>query len=142
MKIVSVKIIQVSSQPFCDNSIAVSSHFLAEKLFVTLKYPIVPVVYGRVNYSYLLPPSAFIDIGDFDSVPSLARYLNETRHNKEKYLSYFTWKKDYVWGLAQLFTPLCDLCLRLHLDSTPNIIDDIETWWKKNTCQYARNLHF
>ncbi|CAF4358853.1 unnamed protein product, partial [Adineta steineri] len=59
---------------------------------------------------------------------SLAKYLNETRSNKEKYLSYFSWKKDYVWGLGAFFTPFCDLCLRLHLDSKINIIDDIHKW--------------
>ena len=114
--------------------------FLAEKFFGTLRYPIVPVVYGRTNYSHLLPSSAFIDANEFDSIRALAKYLNETRYNKEKYLSYFTWKKDYVWGLTQFFTPLCDLCVRLHLDSTPKIIDDIDAWWKTDTCQPPRKF--
>ena len=32
-------------------------------------------------------------------------------------------------------TPFCDLCLRLHLDTTPNIIDDINGWWYNKTCE-------
>ena len=67
----------------------------------------------------------------------LAQYLNETRHNKEKYLSFFSWKKNYVWGLSQFFTPFCDLCLRLHLDLKPSIIDDIHQFWFNGTCLTA-----
>ncbi len=114
--------------------------FLAEKFFATLTYPIVPVVFGRANYSYFIPSSGFIDINDFDNITSIAQYLNQTRDNKEKYLSYFSWKKDYVWGLTQLFTPLCDLCLRLHLDSKPNVIDNIDAWWNENACERPRKF--
>ena len=39
-----------------------------------------------------------------------------------------------------LFTPLCDLCLRLHLDSTPNIIEDMNAWWNENTCDRPRKF--
>ncbi|CAF0980177.1 unnamed protein product [Rotaria sordida] len=114
--------------------------YTTEKFFSTLEYPIVPVVYGRTNYSYFIPSSGFIDINDFPNVLSLAQYLKQTRDNKEKYLSYFSWKKDYVWGITQFFSPFCDLCLRLHLDSTPNVIDDMDAWWNENACQGPRKL--
>jgi hypothetical protein len=68
----------------------------------------------------------------------LAEYLNKTRYDKNKYLSYFSWKKDYVWGVTQFFTPFCDLCVRLHLDSTPNVINDMDAWWNDNACQKSR----
>lgn len=99
-----------------------------------------PVVYGRTNYSYFIPSSGFIDLKDFTTLSSLAQYLNQTRHNKEKYSSYFSWKKDYVLGTSQLFTPLCDLCLRLHLDSAPNVIEDMEAWWKDDACTGPRRF--
>ena len=66
---------------------------------------------------------------------SLAEHLNHTRYDKEKYLAYFSWKKDYVWGMGYYFTPFCDLCLRLHLDSEPNVIDDMQKWWFDGACQ-------
>ena len=113
------------------------SLLLAEKFFATLEYPVVPVVLGRMNYSLLIPPSGFINVRDFVNVRALAQHLNETRYNQEKYLSYFSWKKDYVWGLNNQFNPFCDLCLRLHLDSTPKVIDDIHSWWFDQACESA-----
>ncbi|CAF1203569.1 unnamed protein product [Rotaria sp. Silwood1] len=111
--------------------------YTTEKFFAALELSVVPVVLGRTNYSYFIPSSGYIDARQFSTMKSLAQYLNETRYNKEKYLSYFSWKKDYVWGLHQFFTPFCDLCLRLHLDSKPNIIDNIHKWWFDNSCQGA-----
>ena len=113
------------------------SLLLAEKFFATLEYPVVPVVLGRMNYSLLIPPSGFINVRDFVNVRALAQHLNETRYNQEKYLSYFSWKKDYVWGLNHFFNPFCDLCLRLHLDTTPKVIDDIHSWWFDQACESA-----
>ena len=66
---------------------------------------------------------------------SLGEFLNRTRHDKEKYLAYFSWKKDYVWGMQQFMSPFCDLCLRLHLDSQPNVIEDMQQWWFDKACQ-------
>ncbi|CAF0895018.1 unnamed protein product [Rotaria sordida] len=108
--------------------------YTTEKFFATLEYPIVPVVFGQTNYSYFIPSSGYIDATQFSTMSSFARYLNETRYDKEKYLSYFSWKKDYVWGLGHFSTPFCDLCLRLHLDSKPNIIDNIHKWWFDGSC--------
>ncbi|CAF1274794.1 unnamed protein product [Rotaria sordida] len=114
--------------------------YTTEKFFATLEYPVVPVVLGRTNYSHFIPPSGYIDTNQFSTMSSLARYLNQTRYDKEKYLSYFSWKKDYVWGLSQFFTPFCDLCLRLHLDSKPNIIGNIHKWWFDGSCQAGHVL--
>jgi hypothetical protein len=36
--------------------------------------------------------------------------------------------------VTQLLTPLCDLCVRLHLDSTPNVIEDMDAWWNAKAC--------
>jgi hypothetical protein len=71
---------------------------------------------------------------------SLAEYLNKTRDDKEKYLSYFSWKENYVWGFNHFLAPFCDLCLRLHLDSKPNVIDDMQKWWFDDACQAAHIL--
>ncbi|CAF1520848.1 unnamed protein product [Rotaria sordida] len=112
--------------------------YTTEKFFAALEYPVVPLVSGRTNYSYFIPSSGYIDVNQFSTMSSLAQYLNETRSDKEKYLSYFSWKKDYIWGLGDFFTPFCDLCLRLHLDSQPNIVDNIHAWWFYGACQKAQ----
>ncbi len=138
MKIVCVQIIQVGINLSFKKKRKLNFVCLAEKFFATLKFPIVPVVLGRTNYSQLIPSSGFIDTKDFANITFLAQYLKQIRNDKEKYLSYFSWKQDYVWGVSQLLTPFCDLCLRLHLDSTPNVIDDIHDWWHGQTCEKPR----
>jgi len=42
--------------------------------------------------------------------------------------------------MTQFLTPFCDLCVRLHLDSTPNVIDDMDAWWNENTCARPRKF--
>ncbi|CAF0938105.1 unnamed protein product [Adineta ricciae] len=111
--------------------------YTTEKFFAALEHPVIPVVFGRTNYSAFIPSSGFIDAKQFSTMSVLAKLLNDTRNDKEKYLSYFAWKKDYVWGLGAFFTPFCDLCLRLHLDSKTNVIDDIHKWWFDGTCESA-----
>lgn len=113
--------------------------YVTEKFFAALELPAVPVVLGRANYSKFIPSSGFIDSRQFPSVLSLANFLNETKNDENKYQSYFTWKKDFVWGGSYFFSPLCDLCLRLHLDDRPKTIDDIHSWWFNNACIPAHN---
>jgi len=117
------------------NRIRIFSFSLAEKFFETLEHPIIPVVLGRTNYSYFIPSSGYINTNQFTTMKALAEYLNQTRNDKKKYESYFAWKKDYVWGLSQFFTPFCDLCVRLHLDTKPKVYDDISKWWFDGACE-------
>ena len=63
--------------------------FLAEKFFATLEHPVVPVVLGQTDYSYFIPSSGYIDTKKFSTIISLAKYLNKTRYDKKKYLSFF-----------------------------------------------------
>jgi hypothetical protein len=137
-KTVSVRIMSVSKPTIpLARCIGGFSLLSAEKFFATLEHPVVPVVLGRTNYSLFIPSSGFIDARSFVNVRALAEHLNNTRHDREKYLSYFSWKKDYVWGLSHFFNPFCDLCLRLHLDNKPKVIDDIQSWWFDQACETA-----
>jgi len=111
-----------------------SFSILAEKFFAILPHPIVPIVFGRTNYSVFIPRSGFIDANEFSSVRDLANFIWQIRNDTEKYLEYFYWKKDYVWAFGQFFRPFCDLCLRLHFDQKTKILDDIHSWWHRDTC--------
>lgn len=97
--------------------------------------PIIPVVFGQPDYTRYIPQSGFIDIRQFSSLSKLANRLKQIRNNLTLYQEYFYWKKQFTWGgFSNFMTPFCDLCLRLHLDKTPNIIDDINKWWYHKTC--------
>jgi hypothetical protein len=110
--------------------------FLAEKFFSTIPLPTIPVVYGRTDYTRFIPQSGFIDIRQFSSVPELGNRLNQIRNNLTLYQEYFKWKRQFIWnGFSHYMTPFCDLCLRLHLDTTPNIINNVHKWWSHKTCE-------
>jgi hypothetical protein len=111
-------------------------------LFAAIKLPIIPVVFGQVDYTRFIPQSAFIDMREFSSLSELADRLIQIRNNSTLYQEYFKWKKDFIWTtFSQFMTPFCDLCLRLHLDTSPNIIDDINVWWYNKTCEPAINKY-
>lgn len=56
----------------------------------------IPVVYGGGNYSAFAPPHSVINVEDFEDVESLANYLKMPKNDTSKYLSYFSWKRNYV----------------------------------------------
>jgi hypothetical protein len=117
-------------------------YILAEKFFLTIKLPIVPVVFGQPNYQHFIPQSGFIDVRQFSSLSKLGNRLIQLRNNLDLYQEYFKWKKYFVWhSFSRFMTPLCDLCLRLHFDTTLNIIDDINAWWYHNICEKAANKY-
>ena len=108
---------------------------LAEKFFSSLVLPIVPVVYGQVDYTRFIPQSGFIDIRHFPTISDLADRLNQLKNNRTLYQEFFQWKHRFVWGgFSTYMTPFCDLCLRLHLDTTPSIVHDVQQWWFDRTC--------
>lgn len=116
---------------------------LAEKLFTTLTLPIVPVVFGQIDYIRYVPRSAVIDSQEFPSMGDLANRLIEVKNSPTLYGNYFHWKKDFLWGgFAHFMTPFCDLCLRLHLDRTPHIIDNVHQWWFDQTCEPEVTKYF
>jgi len=118
-------------------------YLLAEKFFTTITLPIIPVVFGHIDYRRYIPQSGFIDIRQFSSILELANHLNQIRNNLTLYQEYFQWKKHFIWGgFSSFMTPFCDLCLRLHLDKTPNIIDNVNKWWFENTCQPEVKKYF
>jgi alpha-1,3-fucosyltransferase len=66
---------------------------LRYKIFLMLKYDIIPVVIGGGNYSRFVPKSGYINGLDFKSAKDLGTYLNYLDSNKTAFNSYFKWKK-------------------------------------------------
>uniref|UniRef100_A0A0K2UEL3 Fucosyltransferase n=1 Tax=Lepeophtheirus salmonis TaxID=72036 RepID=A0A0K2UEL3_LEPSM len=59
--------------------------YVTEKYFQALRLPVVPVVYGKVNYSAISPPHSFINVRDFKSPKALAEYLTYLDKNDTAY---------------------------------------------------------
>nr|XP_023696434.1 alpha-(1,3)-fucosyltransferase 7-like [Paramormyrops kingsleyae] len=91
----------------------------------------VPVVLGppRANYEAFIPKDSFIHVDDFNSIKELADFLNQLASDKERYESYFRWRRDYdvqKWpGWRDI---LCRICgLYEHLPST-KVYHNLEAW--------------
>ena len=84
-----------------------------------------------------VPKSAFINVKDFAGPKQLAEYLLYLDSNQTAYNSYFKWKKHVNFLDQLVFTPLCDMCIKLHLEDffgiETKIINDIGYFWDKNS---------
>ncbi|CAH1795097.1 unnamed protein product [Owenia fusiformis] len=117
--------------------------YVTEKLFNTMTYGMVPIVYGDVDYSELLPPHSYIDITKFNSAGELAKFLTELDKDDARYEEYFAWKKKYTaFSYSDSYhLSWCDLCEKLHTNTTPKVYEDIDRWWNKDTdCVNPRQL--
>lgn len=103
--------------------------YVTEKMYRTLRYNVIPIVYGAGDYKTLAPPHSVINVEDFDSVESLADYLQLLTNNDEKYLSYFEWKRNYIYQ-DNYVKPACRLCEMLNDPEQPRkVYEDIEDWY-------------
>ncbi|KAJ8047386.1 Alpha-(1,3)-fucosyltransferase C [Holothuria leucospilota] len=69
--------------------------YITEKFWRTLRgTENVPVVIGanKEDYERLGPPNSFVYAGDFESMQSLADYLNKVAEDPKLYNSFFKWK--------------------------------------------------
>ena len=124
----------------CQRSVAHRYHFYlafensqcrdyaTEKLFMSLRYGLVPVVLGdnRALYEQVAPPGSFIHIADFAGPQQLAEYLHYLMTNRTAFSQYFDWRKRYrivdqgTW---------CNLCRYLNEPHPAQYYDDISSWW-------------
>ncbi|XP_066953135.1 alpha-(1,3)-fucosyltransferase C-like [Macrobrachium rosenbergii] len=104
--------------------------YATEKIFYVLQYNVIPVVYGLFNYTAHIPPGSYIDALDFPTAKGLAEYLQYLDKNDTAYNEYFRWKAYHKFPSewSMLAKPWCDLCARLHEDTSSKVYD-IDKWY-------------
>ncbi|KAK8732032.1 hypothetical protein OTU49_007147 [Cherax quadricarinatus] len=104
--------------------------YVTEKFFNKLSLDVVPVVYGGANYSQHAPPHSYIDALSFPTAKALADYLIYLNKNDTAYNEYFRWKRFHqlIHGWATVSRPFCDLCERLHTDTSTSVYD-LQRWF-------------
>ena len=102
--------------------------YVTEKLFLPLRYGMVPVVLGdnRTLYEQVAPPGSFIHIADFAGPQQLAGHLRYLMSNRTAYRSYFDWRRRYRIDKSDGW---CNLCRYLHEPHPAQFYDDIGSWW-------------
>ena len=113
--------------------------YVTEKFFEIMNHNIVPVVYGRANYSQFAPHHSYINALDF-TPEKLAQYLMLLDANDMFYNEYFWWKDHYrvESGVEQMAKHgFCDLCKKLHQDEgvTKYYPELVSEWHTKTQCR-------
>ena len=113
--------------------------YVSEKLYRSLLFDIIPLVYGKVNYTAYSPNHSVIDILDFPSPKALAQYLWYLSEHPDQYSKYFEWKKTFeiVHSRKKIFSPaFCKLCEILHNENYDyRDYQNISSWWMDGTCE-------
>jgi len=91
-------------------------HFVSDLIWAVLSTDMVPVVFGGVSYSKLLPRGSYIDALN-QSPKNLAHFLRYLDRSDELYSSYLLWKDSYR---VETQSWLCELCSSL--DPNPDQI--------------------
>ena len=111
--------------------------YATEKFFYALAHDVVPVVYGGFNYNKVAPPHSYIDALQY-TPKQMARYLNRIDRDDRLYNEFFWWKEHFQveTGIEQMLTDgYCELCKKLHEDSTVKVYDGIATFWNNTQCK-------
>jgi hypothetical protein len=103
-----------------ENSIC--TDYISEKFFYTLRYNIVPIVFGGANYEEIAPPHSYIDTRNFQSPKELALYILNLNSNDTLYYEYFKWKREFYVdaGIHNMSRQgFCELCSKLNRFDEP-----------------------
>jgi hypothetical protein len=101
---------------------------VTEKFYKIFDYDMIPVVYGKANYSQMAPAKSYINAQDYESAEKLADYLNYLDKNETAFAEYFEWKRYFqVNYFSRVF---CNLCQALNDQSMPKkVYTNIDQWW-------------
>ncbi|XP_057368438.1 alpha-(1,3)-fucosyltransferase C-like [Daphnia carinata] len=118
---------------------ALCKDYVTEKFFKIMAHDIIPVVYGGADYSKYAPPYSYINAGKLEP-KELADYLNLLDANDTLYNEYFWWKDHYrveysVDDMAR--HGFCDLCQKLHEDSSYKSYPEMSTDWGEDSKRCA-----
>ncbi|KAI1718243.1 glycosyltransferase family 10 (fucosyltransferase) c-term domain-containing protein [Ditylenchus destructor] len=114
---------------------AVCNYYVTEK-FWQMKRLIVPIVLSRRSLRGLgVPEGSYIATEDFPSPKALAQHLKWLQKNRDEYMKYFAWTKDYKRSSGS--NPLCDLC-QLAVEGQKKKLSNIVDWWETDgQCEHG-----
>lgn len=109
--------------------------YVTEKVWFPMLHGLVPVVYGGATYEDYLPPHSYIDARAM-SPKDLAELLIRVSNSRTEYARYHLWRR--YWRPSP-FPPFCELCSKLHRDSSAATVADLRGWWTAaNNCTSPR----
>ena len=105
--------------------------YITEKVWKSLYYGMVPIVYGAPleSYFYHLPPNSYIHVKNFSSARQLVKYIMYLDKNNDVYLRYHAWRSTYsaiYYDLPNI--EICTICKSL-FDNKKSKIWQKSQWW-------------
>ena len=114
--------------------------YLTEKVWLALRYDVIPVVLGEVDYQKFLPEGSYIDVRNFANPKALADYLFKVGNDSVLYNSYFKYKTKYKVVPRYQLLPFCKLCDYLHKSVSKTYSHvNLAEWW--DTCTDPRDFY-
>ncbi|XP_046349918.2 glycoprotein 3-alpha-L-fucosyltransferase A-like isoform X2 [Haliotis rufescens] len=110
--------------------------YITEKFYNTFMTSAIPIVRGGADYARLLPEGTFINTASFGSPKSLANYIKYLERN-ETAMGAILEKKhkyEYINSEGTDFDWRCQLCAKLHCNTTRNYYTDMKQWLKDGKC--------
>ena len=109
--------------------------YLTEKLWRTLHFHIIPVVFqpSKEHYELFAPPHSFIHAQDFDFDPvRLAAHLKRVSNDFNLYAEYHMWRMNYdvVYSASQCEARrLCQMCTKLNEETSAIHYQKLSNWF-------------
>ena len=114
--------------------------YITEKVFYnSLVHGSIPIVLGpnKENYQKILPPNSFIHIDYSTNLSQIAIQLEHISNDFDAFSSYHQWRNDYrpiSWKSNYFIDDrFCDLCIKLHNDTTPKSYLHFSKWLNQCT---------
>ena len=123
------------------------NNLVTNRFFDLLRYDIVPIVFKAFDHEKYIPRSGFINAIEFSTTKHLADYLLYLESNENEYIKFFEWKsyaqfRDNKISLNNVYSLLCDVCIKLNMDSltgeklnsNKNVFNNIQKYDSIKSC--------
>ncbi|ULU07860.1 hypothetical protein L3Y34_019115 [Caenorhabditis briggsae] len=122
--------------------------YVTEKFWKSLEDRMaVPIVLRRETVQDLgVPDSAYIAVDDFETLDEFIQHVIKVGSDKEMYLKYHEWRKDYRVVFDNGFYGWCQLCKRLQdpeeVGRNRRSYEDVERWHSFEMCDDNYTIKF
>uniref|UniRef100_A0A1I7U414 Fucosyltransferase n=1 Tax=Caenorhabditis tropicalis TaxID=1561998 RepID=A0A1I7U414_9PELO len=120
--------------------------YVTEKFWKSLDDRVtVPIVLLRDTVRQLgVPDSAYIAIDDFESLTEFIGFLNKVSNDKELYLKYHEWRRDFEVVFDNGFSGWCTLCQRVQDPAPfkPKSYGDVDRWHSFKMCDDSLTMKY
>ncbi|KAH6947646.1 hypothetical protein HPB50_020538 [Hyalomma asiaticum] len=104
----------------------------AEIIYASLKFNIIPVLFGAGKFTHSLPPHSFVDTTSYADAGEAISLLRRISRSPQYYAEFIAKRRVYSVSTPPV---LCALCGALHATPIESRHSDLENWWlTRSTC--------